>query len=795
MPRHGVKSQQNEASVADWPSVKATSTVTGNVLGVSPGASTSEIVVTVPSDGVSVMKLDKTFVQSWIFNAEGDEECSPTGPACFQKNGGFFCVPMRQSRGRGRKSVYFLYVWNVEDVESKSIRHVSKKVEVAAEVAFVVPVACPRKRSQSRGFYIVLDDGNVLLMDSDTGRVEDVCRDSPVVGKTILFASCVPDGLVIVHEEKTSKQKPQSTCRVSKILFTSYPKMEVEGTCRLSLNENSVGGIACDCGKRVSIVSPSGEFMVYNLPISLNGISEDLVIEPSVTRTLVNASAGETSLKKKRQQEGKVNSEFRVFMDGVSRIYVLQNVNVDTMRLHIIDAQYGSVLWSGTVDKEIRSGEPVTQAILYGEALVDMIVSCKDGGILHVNMNIPKPSLSALVGSFNIQSTLGDREVRNILAMNARRALDLEANSVGTTRTKQLGRVQIGVEPGDGGNELVHVPTKFSWKPAMNKELMSVETEITDILEGVHPDLKMDAKTKSKLLKCIIGALDRCKKSKCSLSSNVAARILAVLIELKQWDSIGSLLHYSHPRSLSHCPGAALVLAENARYSDLFALLSQASDIRSSELCSVVKSLIGGAGPLIEKSRESYMASLSSLAEEQLKALEKSSKKAPIDSLDNNKLIEASCCAAAVHGFSKRQISCHPILTLYPNPILISMALKRMHSEYLIFLIRYLMQWVSNIIDLDLSQGGVIPNLSPVPSLETVLIWLSAAMDAGNMRLTNSEKGLEVLQKLMDEVSSQVSCLRMFENLAGVLSHVQHASPSKQRQNNMPGYKIQCLSL
>lgn len=58
MPRHGVKSQQSEASVADnWPSVKATSTVTGNVLGVSPGGSTSEIIVTVPSDGVSVMKL------------------------------------------------------------------------------------------------------------------------------------------------------------------------------------------------------------------------------------------------------------------------------------------------------------------------------------------------------------------------------------------------------------------------------------------------------------------------------------------------------------------------------------------------------------------------------------------------------------------------------------------------------------------------------------------------------------------------------------------------------------------
>ena len=304
---------------------------------------------------------DKTVVHSWIFNVEAEEECSPTGPACFQKNGGFFCVPMRQSRGRGRKSVSFLYVWSVEDVESKSIRHVSKRVEVAAEVAFVVPVECPRKRSQSRGFHIVLDNGNILLMDSDTGRVEDVCSDSPVVGNKILLATSVADGLVIVHEEKSSKNKPHSTYRVSRFIFSSYPNMEVEGTCHLSLNENSVGGIACDSGKRVSIVSPSGDLMVYSLPSSLRGISEDLVIEPSVTRTLANAPAGEASLKKKRQQEGKVNSEFRVFMDGVSRIYVVQNMNVDIMRLHTFDAQYGSVLWSGILEKEIRSGEPVTQ--------------------------------------------------------------------------------------------------------------------------------------------------------------------------------------------------------------------------------------------------------------------------------------------------------------------------------------------------------------------------------------------------------------------------------------------------
>lgn len=159
-----------------------------------------------------------------------------------------------------------------------------------------------------------------------------------------------------------------------------------------------------------------------------------------------------------------------------------------------------------------------------------MIVSCNNDGILHANMNIQKPALSTLVGSLNIQSTFGQGEVRNSLAMNARRALDLEANSLVMAKTKQLGRVQISLEPGEGRNDLVHTPAKLSWEPAMNKKLLAVESEIIAILEDIDNGLKMDAKTKSKLLKSIITGLDQCKKSKCSLSSNVAARVLFHLI-------------------------------------------------------------------------------------------------------------------------------------------------------------------------------------------------------------------------------------------------------------------------
>jgi len=85
---------------------------------------------------------------------------------------------------------------------------------------------------------------------------------------------------------------------------------------------------------------------VYNLPSSLKQSVEEMVLEPSVTRTLASSRAEEASLKKKRQHDGKVNSECRIFMDRMSRIYVLQNITVDTAKLHIFDAQYGSVLLS-----------------------------------------------------------------------------------------------------------------------------------------------------------------------------------------------------------------------------------------------------------------------------------------------------------------------------------------------------------------------------------------------------------------------------------------------------------------
>ena len=56
---------------------------------------------------------------------------------------------------------YFLYVWRMTDVESKSIRHVSTKVELSSSARYILPIVCVIP-GHSRGIGIA---SNVIRKD------------------------------------------------------------------------------------------------------------------------------------------------------------------------------------------------------------------------------------------------------------------------------------------------------------------------------------------------------------------------------------------------------------------------------------------------------------------------------------------------------------------------------------------------------------------------------------------------------------------------------------------------------
>ena len=258
---------------------------------------------------------------------------------------------------------------------------------------------------------------------------------------------------------------------------------------------------------------------------------------------------------------------------------------------------------------------------------------------------------------------------------------------------------------------------------------------------------------------------------------------------------------YSHPQTLSHCPGAAAALAKNARYVELFALLRNVSDISPQELSSVIKALIGASGPEYDVTSEGLMSSLSSNAEEQIRKAETFKETNGDIKVDSDEITAARLAAAPIHGFSQKQLVCHPLLGLIPNPALLCAAMKRLHSQSLIYLIHYLSRWFNNIVELDVIQGGESPmcDLAHVPCLDTVITWLAAAVDAGNLRLSTTEQGIEVLKKLREDLHVHIKAIQSLGALSGILEHLEkaHQNTTTQTLQNTPQgvFTSECFSL
>ena len=289
-----------------------------------------------------------------------------------------------------------------------------------------------------------------------------------------------------------------------------------------------------------------------------------------------------------------------------------------------------------------------------------------------------------------------------------------------------------------------------------------------------------------------------------------------ITTDMKQWKLVSTLLAVSHPRSHAHCAGATLALAEHGQYADLFSLLRHAPDVSASELTATIKCLVSGTDKTAnEKAKAAFSKSVAAHADSTLSKLEtsatkttqakakKSASNASGHASNVAASIPAAClAAAAINGFSPKQVACHPLLALHPDGGLLLSAAKRLHSQQLVFLLRYLLQWLSNVTEMDVVDGGVPDGMDVVvPSLDTLLVWLSSVVDAGNMRLSSSDKGMSVLESLVEEVRLQVSCVKGLEHLSGLLEQLGRGARGPAVRKNSAavvaagGYTVECINL
>ena len=258
---------------------------------------------------------------------------------------------------------------------------------------------------------------------------------------------------------------------------------------------------------------------------------------------------------------------------------------------------------------------------------------------------------------------------------------------------------------------------------------------------------------------------------------------------MKKWDEILGILQTSHPRSLDHCPGVALVLAQNAQYPILQTLLSGAVDIDIQELRVMIESLVQTSNNDLRVSQQNFRKSLREIADAYVKHAERVPSK--------QARYEACIAAAAVDGFSSRQITCHALACLSADSVTIIAALRRTHSHSLTYLFKYFIQWAKNLTTFDVFSGGTVEKKGvsiTCPTYSATIRWLSMILDAANLRAAHIPGGSEIFSGAQYEIASQMQSIKGLAGVQGLLSHIRSGAPL-QDANKANGLSMECLSL
>ena len=259
---------------------------------------------------------------------------------------------------------YFLYVWRMTDVESKSIRHVSTKVELSSSARYILPIVCNSRtfsgnrdclKRYSKGFVVITDDDVAGVLDTETSRLEHI--ELPKTGNGIVSASCHENGLTLAYTESQGK-KSANDLYVSRMSFGQYPSLLEPRTWKLDI-EDGATLLHVTCSKeKVVVVLSNGTILVYDIPENSNSDT----LSPLFSRRLRMDSVSGQKKGKKRGAAGAsgLDGELRVFIDSFSRAFICRHDDKSLLKIVTIDLLYGGILWVGCIERN-GPNELVTQ--------------------------------------------------------------------------------------------------------------------------------------------------------------------------------------------------------------------------------------------------------------------------------------------------------------------------------------------------------------------------------------------------------------------------------------------------
>lgn len=283
------------------------------------------------------------------------------------RGSGTLCLPVhRESSGS-----VSIYVWNIDEVESKNLFYIAKVVDIGVSGVDVFP-SKSLKGSNCPLFYGVAVNGSIFTIRKDGSYTENV---KMTHDGYILAVDVQSDGLGVLQRAKIlprdtlkKKQEYELVYAVYKMVPGNEMVLAVDSKNILQCSSpvTEINGAGC-CGTRVIVsYSNDGRVDVFDSsPMS------DTVVDPLFTRQLKKSSEGKFRGKKRapnENQQVRTDSVRGIATDSSNRAYIVQNLDAfDSMQCVCIDLKYGCILWNGVVRSEQH---------LSGYIKVRMVHSC-----------------------------------------------------------------------------------------------------------------------------------------------------------------------------------------------------------------------------------------------------------------------------------------------------------------------------------------------------------------------------------------------------------------------------------
>ncbi|GFR41391.1 hypothetical protein Agub_g2030, partial [Astrephomene gubernaculifera] len=279
------------------------------------------------------------------------------------------------------------------------------------------------------------------------------------------------------------------------------------------------------------------------------------------------------------------------------------------------------------------------------------------------------------------------------------------------------------------------------------------------------------------------------------------------LAAAKQWSQLSALLSMVPPGGLCGCSDVLLAVVSEHEYSLLSRLATCLDEVDPEALVSALQQLLAPTTRANLTARQRHYQSLRAAAEARVAEAEQAAAAqqaavhqqhpsrtprasrggggghgsgSPSLAEGSHALAVAQCAAAAVDGFSYREVLLHPLLAVPVDAPAVQVALRRLGAGAVEALLGYLAKWVRKYAGGAISETAAsvaLPQELLFPYYYQILEWTRMTIDAHLTRLLMTRTPLPALESLERSLRGAVAGSRRLLELRGALEHMQAAAP------------------